>query len=71
MQKLNGCREEKFMERVFELREEFSIFVQEHNADLAQGWIQGGAIGAIAPLKPMKVTLFTMILYNSENNIPD
>jgi len=27
--------------------------------------------GAIAPLKPKKVTLFTMILYNSENNIRD
>jgi len=25
----------------------------------------------IAPLKPMEVTLFTMILYNSENNIRD
>ena len=32
------------------------------------GRIQGGAI---APLKPMKVTLFIMILYNSENNIRD
>jgi len=49
MQKLNGCREEKFMERVFELREEFSIFVQEHNADLAQGWIQGGRLGRSPP----------------------
>jgi len=28
-----------------------------------------GATGAIAPLKPTKVTLFTMILYNSENSI--
>jgi len=28
-----------------------------------------GAIGAIAPLKPAKVTLFTMILCNSENSI--
>ena len=27
--------------------------------------------GAIAPLKPAKVTLFTMVLYNSENNIRD
>ena len=29
------------------------------------------AIGAIAPLKPTKVALFTMILYNSENSICD
>jgi len=36
---------------------------------LGQGRIQGRAIGAIAPLKPQKVTLFTMILHNSENNI--
>ena len=28
-----------------------------------------GAIGAIDPLKPTKVTPFTVILYNSENNI--
>jgi len=27
--------------------------------------------GAIAPLKPKKVALFTMILCNSENNIRD
>ena len=26
---------------------------------------------AIAPLKPAKVTLFTIILYNPENNIRD
>ena len=36
-----------------------------------QGRILGGAIGAIAPLKPKKVNLSTMILYNSENNILD
>jgi len=34
-----------------------------------QGRIQGGEIGAIAPLKPTKVTLFTMILYNIEKCI--
>jgi len=28
-----------------------------------------GTIGAIAPLKPAKVAFFTIILYNSENNI--
>jgi len=28
-----------------------------------------GAIGAIDPLEPTKLTPFTMILYNSENNI--
>ena len=31
----------------------------------------GGAIGAIAPLKPTKVTSFTMILNDSENSICD
>ena len=31
----------------------------------------GGATGTIPPLKPAKVTLFAMILYNSENNIRD
>jgi len=36
------------------------------------GAIQGGEeIGAIAPLKPTKVTLFTTIFYNLENNIHD
>jgi len=30
-----------------------------------------GAIWAIASLKPTKVTLFTMILHNSENSIRD
>jgi len=34
-----------------------------------QGRIQGGAIGVIVPLKLEKVTLITMVLYNSENNI--
>ena len=29
----------------------------------------GVTIGAIAPLKPTKVSLFTMMLYNSENNV--
>jgi len=36
-----------------------------------QGRIQGGAIGRSAPLKPTKVTFFTMIFYNSENSIGD
>jgi len=31
----------------------------------------GGAFGAIVPLKPTKVTLFTMISYNSEISIRD
>ena len=35
----------------------------------SQGRIHWGAIGAIAPLKLKKVTLFSMILYNSENNV--
>ena len=33
-----------------------------------QGRIQGAAIEAISPLKPIKVTLFTMILYNSDTS---
>jgi len=33
-----------------------------------RGGIQGGAI---APIKPKKMTLFTMILHNSENIIRD
>ena len=36
-----------------------------------QGGSRGGAIGAIKPLKPTKVSLFTMILYNSVNSIRD
>jgi len=39
-----------------------------------QGRIQRGPLGlagAIAPLKPTKVSLFTKIFYNSENNIRD
>ena len=35
---------------------------------VTQGGYRGGEI---SPLKLMKVTLFTMILYNSENNIRD
>jgi len=36
-----------------------------------RGASRGGAVDAIAPLKPRKVTLFTIILYNSENSIRD
>jgi len=36
-----------------------------------RGGSRGGAIGAISPPKPTKVTLFTMTLYNSENSIRD
>jgi len=32
---------------------------------------RGGSIGGRSPLKPTKVTLFTVILYNSENSILD
>jgi len=32
---------------------------------------RGVTVGAIAPLKRAKVSLFTMILYNSENTIRD
>ena len=38
----------------------------------ACGWGRGGCRGQRSPpLKPAQVTLFTMILYNSENNIRD
>ena len=30
-----------------------------------------GPIGAIAPMKPTKQTLFTIVLHNLENNIRD
>jgi len=40
-------------------------FFSEYSAGVDPGG------GAIAPLKPKKVTSFTMILYNSENNIRD
>jgi len=33
--------------------------------------MQGEEIGAIPPLKPTKVTLYTIIFYNSENSIRD
>jgi len=36
-----------------------------------QGRIQGGRLGRSPTLKPTKVTFFTIILYNSENNIHD
>ena len=38
---------------------------------LKQGRIQGGRLGAIPPLQPAKVILFTMNLHNSENSIRD
>jgi len=34
-----------------------------------QGRIQGGRLGRLLPLKPTKVSLFTIVFYNSENNI--
>jgi len=37
----------------------------------SQGRIQKGPIGAIASLKPTKVTFFSMIFYNSANSIRD
>jgi len=36
-----------------------------------RGGSSGGALGQSPLLKPTKVTLFTIILYNSENNIRD
>jgi len=36
-----------------------------------QGRIQSGATVVIAPLKTTNVSLFTIIVYNSENNIRD
>jgi len=50
------------------------LLLQVHRpitANLAKVECRGGsrgAIGAIAPLKPTKVTFFTMILYNSERH---
>jgi len=38
---------------------------------MGQGWIHGELLGRLSPLKSTKVTLFTMILYNSENSIHD
>jgi len=40
-----------------------------HILQCTQGRIQGGAIGASAPLKPTKVTFFTMIFYNLERHL--
>jgi len=39
--------------------------------EYAYGRIQGGDWADRPTLKPTKVTLFAMILYNSENNIRD
>jgi len=41
------------------------------NYQVVQDFLTRGSIGAISPLKPAKVTFFTMILNNSENNIRD
>ena len=37
----------------------------------SRGGSKGGRLGRLLPLKPMKVTLFAIILYNSEKNIRD
>ena len=39
-----------------------------HNVCCLQGWIHRWANGVIAPLKPTKVTVFTIICYDTENN---
>jgi len=41
----------------------------KHVMELSKRFLSKKVIGAIAPLKPTKITLFTMILYNSENSI--
>jgi len=46
-----------------------AIWVNRKLITTWQGRIQGGAIGAIAPLKPTKVTFSTTILYNSERHL--
>jgi len=59
-------------------KENIKFYAQQQSTDKCgsnqtyrQGKIQGGTIGAITHLKPMKVTLFTVILYKSENSIHD
>jgi len=37
----------------------------------SQGRVLEGGIGSIAPVKPTKVTLFTIILYDSKNSFCD
>jgi len=49
----------------------FKFCAYRVDVSFAQGRIQREAIGAIASLKPTKVTFFTMILYNSESTIRD
>jgi len=46
-------------------------FLQPRWASRKQGRIQGGRLGQSPPLKPTKVTFFTMIFYNLENSIRD
>jgi len=43
-----------------------TLLEQKSNFELNQGRIQGGRLGRSPPVEPTKVTLFTMILYNSE-----
>jgi len=45
-------------------------FLQISNI-LSRGGSRGGRLGRSSPLKLTKVNLFTIILYNSENNICD
>ena len=50
----------------------YTCLTQTHGPyHTSQGRIRRGAIGVIAPLNPMKITLFAMVLYNPENNIRD
>jgi len=44
--------------------------MQAQGTNWSRGGSRGGGLGRSLPLKPTKVTLFTIILYNSENNLP-
>jgi len=43
--------------------------LSKHVKELSKNYLSNKAIEAIAPLRSAKVTLFIMILYNSENSI--
>jgi len=48
----------------------FVLITRGHVAGV-RGGSKEGAIWAIAPLKPTKITSFTILFYNSENSICD
>jgi len=54
--------------RIIQLRETYENSSSMENSDRAR---DGTWKGRSLPLKPTKVTLFTMIFCNSKNNVPD